>query len=188
MLFRSEATLPKQIASTQIVVTSLAFISGTFSDKAHPVEHILVGGSICRRLTSNMDMKRVASIGAVGVGLGCVCVLAAAQGVLHKGPPRTASIASLGNAQSNIFVIPSPGSNSPVLALPLPQSARLQPPALFPTIPARVYQTAPYSCIVVVPGPQPDDRCVIHPPEGVDPAMPIIRPTLRFIPRDQAGK
>src|ERR1039458_10522921 len=51
---RAVATLPKQIASTQIVVTSLAFISRTFSDTAHPVEHILVSGSIWRQLTSNM--------------------------------------------------------------------------------------------------------------------------------------
>ena len=40
-----EAMLPKMTASTQTVVTSLAFICVTFSDKAGLVEHILGFGS-----------------------------------------------------------------------------------------------------------------------------------------------
>ena len=44
-----------------------------------------------------------------------------------------------------------------------------------------VYRTFPYSCIVVVPGPHPDDRCVVNPGGANDP-MPIIKPDLQFIP------
>src|ERR1035441_571387 len=69
----------------------------------------------------------------------------------------------------------------------LPLSARLRPPTAPPMIPAGVYKTVPYSCIVVVPGPQPDDRCVINPGD-VASAMPIVRPDLRFIPLDPAKK
>src|ERR1041384_8548414 len=44
-----------------------------------------------------------------------------------------------------------------------------------------VYRTAPYACIVIVPGKNPDDRSVVKPAE-VDSAMPVIKPELRFIP------
>ena len=101
-----------------------------------------------------------------------------------------------GNASSKVMVVPSLGNKAPLLALaparkpefkiqPLPLSARLRPPSPSPMIPAGVYKTAPYSCIVVVPGPHPDDRCVINPGD-VASAMPIIRPDLRFIPWNPA--
>ena len=51
------------------------------------------------------------------------------------------------------------------------------------TIPPGVYRTFPYSCIVVVPGPHPDDRCIVNPGGGNDP-MPIIKPDLQFVPWD----
>ncbi|HOC55072.1 MAG TPA: hypothetical protein PKI20_05590 [Verrucomicrobiota bacterium] len=50
-----------------------------------------------------------------------------------------------------------------------------------PGIPAGVYKTAPYSCIVVVPGACRDDQSVITPKEGSVP-MPRVEPELRFIP------
>jgi hypothetical protein len=51
-----------------------------------------------------------------------------------------------------------------------------------PALPAPgIYETAPFTCIVVVPGPHPDDRCIRSP--AVGPFMPTVRPDLRFIPR-----
>jgi hypothetical protein len=44
-----------------------------------------------------------------------------------------------------------------------------------------VYKTLPYTCIVVVPGPHPDDRAIVN-PSSRDYRMPIIRPDLQFIP------
>ncbi len=54
-------------------------------------------------------------------------------------------------------------------------------PSTSRAIPPGVYKTVPYSCIVVVPGPCPDDRAIVS-PGGGDYSMPIIRPDLRFIP------
>jgi len=50
------------------------------------------------------------------------------------------------------------------------------------TLPPGIYETAPYSCIVVVPGPHADDRCVLVPSSRGFPT-PVIRPGLQFIPR-----
>src|ERR1035441_3811796 len=141
-------------------------------------------------------MKRMVSFSAVVVALGCVCVLAAAQGVMHKGSLQAPSPPWLGIIQSNVVVSPSSAGNLllPTLALAptrafriqtLPLFARVHPRAVSPTPPAGVYKTSPYSCIVVVPGPHPDDRCVVK-PSGVESAMPIIRPDLRFIPWNPA--
>jgi hypothetical protein len=151
-----------------------------------------ISGSIERWFTSNGDMKRMVSVWAVVAALGCLCVLAAAQGVLRKDSARAPSLRWLGDGQSNLVVIPSPGSNLLFLASAparkpelmiqtLPSSARPHPPSTPPTIPAGVYQTVPYSCIVVVPGPHPDDRCIFGKGSG-DSSMPIIKPDLRFIP------
>ncbi len=68
-------------------------------------------------------------------------------------------------ASSNLFVVPS------------------APPGLRPG----VYRTEPYGCIVVVPGPHPDDRCLHNPGDGRF-SMPIIRPELRFVPLPQPQK
>ena len=66
------------------------------------------------------------------------------------------------------LVLVPPARNSPV------------PPAPKPG----VYETAPFSCIVLVPGPHPDDRAIIGSDRGNNySAMPIVRPDLRFIPR-----
>jgi len=46
-----------------------------------------------------------------------------------------------------------------------------------------VYKTEPFACIVAVPGPTPDDRMVML-PANPDQKMPILRPSLRFVPRD----
>ncbi len=67
------------------------------------------------------------------------------------------------------------------------RSNHLHVPAGSPRVAPGVYETAPCSCIVVVPGPQLDDRCIIN-PSGGDSSMPIVRPDLRFIPRGQQQK
>lgn len=58
-----------------------------------------------------------------------------------------------------------------------------------------VYRTDPFACIVVVPGPQHDDACIIgstNRPGGlaVEPKlnMPTLRPGLRFIPMTGSRK
>jgi hypothetical protein len=76
--------------------------------------------------------------------------------------------------QRSVMRNPSPS----VLVLPAGKSPA--PPVLKPG----VYETAPYSCIVVVPGLHPDDRALIGSDSGNNySAMPIIRPDLQFIPR-----
>jgi hypothetical protein len=122
--------------------------------------------------------------------LGCMGVLAAAQGVLRKDSARAPSTPWPGKTQSNLVVIPSPRSNLLFLAsAPARQpepAIQTSPPSAHPpsapsTIPAGVYKTLPYSCIVVVPGPHPDDRCMFGQGKG-ETSMPIIKPDLRFIP------
>ena len=44
-----------------------------------------------------------------------------------------------------------------------------------------VYKTAPYGCLVVVPGPMMDDRCIVGLGGGRCP-MATIRPELQFLP------
>ena len=136
------------------------------------------------------------SVGAAAVALGCLGALPAAQMVLHEGSSRGLAMPWPGNASSKVMAVPSLGNKAPLLALAparkpefqiqtLPLSAPLRPPSGPPMISAGVYKTVPYSCIVVVPDPHPDDRCVINPGD-VASAMPIIRPDLRFIPLNPA--
>jgi hypothetical protein len=144
------------------------------------------------RLPSKEEMKRTTIVGTVGGGLGCLGVLAAAQGVLHTGSPQSPPTSWPPRTQTNAFAAPFAGTNWLFKALPpgyspelniltLPPSARPDAASAPPNIPAGIYRTFPYSCIVVVPGPHPDDKCVFPPPGG-DSAMPIIRPELQFIP------
>jgi hypothetical protein len=44
-----------------------------------------------------------------------------------------------------------------------------------------VYQSYPYSCLVLVPGSHPDDKCIIN-PSATAPRMLIIKPDLRLMP------
>lgn len=60
---------------------------------------------------------------------------------------------------------------------------------LFETLPAPgVYQSYPYSCIIVVPGPHPDDKCIIGRGDGSASKMPTVRPELRLVPLDQVHR
>ncbi len=73
-----------------------------------------------------------------------------------------------------------PGTNSLRFYRPA-QPARSEGGQLQPGI----YETAPYTCIVVVPGPHPDDKACIGggSADAGGPTMRVIRPDLRFIPR-----
>lgn len=62
------------------------------------------------------------------------------------------------------------------------QAAIAVPPVVDPK--PGVYKTVPYSCIVIVPGKNPDDKIVIRPAERGS-AMPGIKPELHFIPLRQ---
>ena len=141
-------------------------------------------------------MKRRILVCATVGALCCLVVLAAAPVVLHNESARAPSAPRPGDAPSNLVVIPSPGSNLLLLALaparksaysvqPFLPTARSRPPSASPTIPAGVYKTVPFSCIVVVPGPHPDDRCIFGQSRG-ESSMPIIKPDLRFIPWNAA--
>ena len=135
-------------------------------------------------------MKRIVLACAVLAALGCLYVLASAQGSLHTSSALAPPVTRLGNVQNNLIVIPSPRSNMLFLAWAparkphvtiLPNAPATNSPSAAPTIPPGVYRTVPYSCIVVVPGPHPDDRCIFG-KGSVGSPMPIIKPDLRFIP------
>ena len=132
------------------------------------------------------------SVGAVVVALALLCVLGVAQAVLGSRSSSASSIPWLEDSPSNALLItssagraqapgfafvPQPGFKVQTVA-PSNHLSLLSPPR---SIPPGVYKTAPYSCIVVVPGPHPDDRCIVGPGDG-DYSMPIIKPDLRFIP------
>ncbi len=79
--------------------------------------------------------------------------------------------------------LPFPGpllvlSNHPTSLFAKPGRSRLVPPRA----PAPgVYLAKPYSMIVVVPGPHPDDKCIVSPSGPVAP-MPVIPPELHLVP------
>ena len=143
-------------------------------------------------------MKRIVSVGAVVAAVGCLCAVAADQGSQRRGGWPSRSMPEPWNVQSNVLIIPSAPGNTPPPALapagkpefkaqPARSSARVHPPSARFPVPGGVYRTEPYSCIVVVPGPHPDDRCIVN-PGGGDYSMPIIEPDLRFIPKDSAAR
>jgi hypothetical protein len=125
-------------------------------------------------------MWRKQFIGATAFFSGLLAVSASAQAVTNQAP-ITATIAVAG--QTNILMRnPRIGPKS-FFATNL--NAGLSAPAVDGTsaglpLPG-VYKTQPYSCIVVVPAKQPDDRSLVKPAESGS-AMPVVKPELRFIP------
>ena len=67
--------------------------------------------------------------------------------------------------------------NHPLQVPEQPKRLQTPPSGLAPGI----YETEPYTCIIIVPGEHPDDRMAIHPPDPA-PNMPVLKPDLRFIP------
>jgi hypothetical protein len=159
---------------------------------------IKISGSIGSGFASKEDVKGIIAGGAVVLALAGLCVLAAAQGVLHSKSASAPTVTWLGNAQSNPIVIASQAGDWPAPVLPpahkpefkiqtLPPTAHLRSPPAPPGIAPGIYKTAPYTCIVVVPGPCPDDSAIVS-PHGKKYSMPIIKPELRFIPLGPAKK
>ena len=72
------------------------------------------------------------------------------------------------------------GSNSaPIISAERPAASQALKPG--------IYQTKPFTCIVVVPEAQHDDCCITGGADGVS-KMPIREPSLQFIPLSQMGK
>ncbi len=113
-------------------------------------------------------MKRIMAVGAVAMAVAGLWLLADGQEALHRDPAAGPPITWPGNGQSNVIIIPV--RSNPVVV-----------PSAPPIIPPGVYKTAPYCCIVVVPGPQLDDKCIVNPGGGNSP-MPVVKPDVQFIP------
>ena len=143
---------------------------------------------------SNRGVKAMVVFGGVAVAVAAAvpCFLGSIQRIPPAGSWPPAETPWPGNPESGVAAIPLARTHSmiplfasgwqPQFGVPsIPQSARPRRPASPGQLPAGVYKTAPYSCIVVVPGPHPDDRTIVN-PRGGDSAMPIIKPDLQFIP------
>ena len=134
----------------------------------------------------------MASVGAVAVALALLVVLGGAEAVLDASSSPAPALPWPETSLSNASVIPflsthaqisafAPGWKPPSQNQHFAPSARVHPPTPSTSPAPGVYKTAPYTCIVVVPGPRPDDVCITR-PRGGDSSMPIIKPDLRFIP------
>jgi hypothetical protein len=79
-----------------------------------------------------------------------------------------------GGTQS-LVLIPNPQAGTPFTRRGgLRSGSNLPPPG--------VYESSPYTCIVVVPDTHLDEACLIS-PRGPQPFMPTLKPDVRLIPR-----
>jgi len=154
--------------------------------------------SIGRVLPSNREVRAIMAIGGLALALAVLCLLATALRLPSAGLWPPAETPWPGNPESDVAAIPLARTNlliplfasgwQPQFEVPsVPQPTRPQPPTSPGQLPAGVYRTAPYTCIVLVPGLHPDDRSIVSPSSG-DYRMPIIQPDLHFIPLGQARK
>jgi hypothetical protein len=138
------------------------------------------------------------AISGVALAVAVLCSLGHALRVPPPGswPPADApwagklesDVAAILLARTNLLTPLFASGWQPQFEVPsVPQPARLQPSLSLGQLPAGVYKTLPYTCIVVVPGPCPDERFFVKPPGGECP-MPMIRPDVQFIPFGQASK
>ncbi len=119
-----------------------------------------------------MALKFCVTAAAVVASL---CALAADQaGVLTNAPDLNSRALLL---ETNSLFRPGTPRASPGLSY---QRAPQPKPAPGSPRPG-VYRTAPYTCIVIVPGAHPDDKSIITPSAPVA-KMPMIKPELKFIP------
>jgi hypothetical protein len=83
-------------------------------------------------------------------------------------------------AQTNLlYIVPRP---QPIL--PPHGSLFDSTTAVSNTPPPGLYKTEPYTCLVLIPGPHPDDKCIIgNGAAQPNIQMPIRQPELQFIPR-----
>jgi len=147
-------------------------------------------------------VNRLTSVLALlGAALVCACGLAqivslpepAASSTLFQSPgifaptplvsqlPSPFLFVTNGVAQTNfLYSVPS---WKPIL--PPPRGHLFDSPGVVTNaIPPGVYKTEPYTCLVLVPGPHPDDKCIIG-NRAIQPTerMPMRQPELQFIPR-----
>jgi hypothetical protein len=138
----------------------------------------------------------VAQVGSNGSSQSALASLglwnAQSNAIIIPSPPGTSVHPPLVPAGSPVFRIQPwpPRARLSPLTVPATGSTNLNwilrsnsvvVPSAPSAVPPGVYRTFPYSCIVVVPGPQLDDKCVVNPGGGHCP-MPIIKPDLQFIP------
>lgn len=83
---------------------------------------------------------------------------------------------------TNVFVVARTNSRSLFDAAREANRRRTTPQSYAPG----VYEARPWTMIVVVPGPHPDDRCLVD--FGGNLRMPTRNPGLELIPRTPAGK
>src|SRR2546425_7211636 len=114
-------------------------------------------------------------------------------------PPRSAPLLVAVRTNAVSMPLPAPGvvqsSKFKVqgsrFAVPNFLPSSVFHPQLWPSSPPRpqpgIYETAPYTSIVVVPGPHPDDRMIVGLGGGQS-SMPVAQPELRLIPRSSAQK
>ena len=175
---------------------TLSFASSRLRCSLNPrTEEITIPVSIGRVLLSNKGVKTMVALGGVAIAVVLLCLFGTALGLppVDSWPP--AETPWPGNPESDVAAIPLARTNlltplfasggQPQFEIPsVPQHTRPHSPAPPGQLPPGVYKTAPYTCIILVPGPCPDDRAVVS-PRGGDSSMPIIRPDLHFIPIDR---
>ncbi len=147
---------------------------------------------------SNSGVKTPLAMVIMAVGAVMWCALSSDQRLPFATPwppSQTAWPSQLpGEEASNPLII------NELVAMPSPPAAQPQPkvPTFDQTphrqeatrpgqLPAGVYRTLPYTCIVVVPGPCPDESAVLNPGSG-NYRMPVVRPDLQFIPLSPTNK
>jgi hypothetical protein len=132
-------------------------------------------------------MKTKSLIVAAGLAVSVPSVITLARAGWNGGPVAVTSLTSapagwafVSNqwGGTRLFLIPNGGhrAGNPQMGS---QAVTAKSPAFLPE--PGVYKTTPFTCIVIVPGKNSDDRCMLRPAEA-DSAMPVIKPDLRFAP------
>ncbi len=127
-----------------------------------------------------------ASLVALALGLGLLNPVAAQNTTNTQAPVVAPESAGVKVPQTNAWRMPGRTN-----LFRVPERSAVRPkvvnePELTELPKPGVYEARPYTCIVVVPGPHPDDRCIAgRGGAGGAPADPrmIIKPELRLIPR-----
>jgi hypothetical protein len=132
-----------------------------------------------------MSIRSLIVAAAVAISVPAVVTLAPADG--NSGPIAAANLASapangpfLTNQWANANLSPTAAGGRHANSRKSGTSRIVAKSLSSLPIPG-VYKTTPYACIVIVPGKNPDDHCVVRPSENGD-AMPAIKPDLRFVP------
>jgi hypothetical protein len=103
----------------------------------------------------------------------------AAPALIATNVPAGSRLGKQMEARTNWTLRLSPAqTNSP------PKVRRYLPSGPAEPLKPGVYEAFPFTCIVVVPGPHPDDKSAFPMPGSQD-RMPMVEPELRLIPRSQ---